>query len=135
MATILTESGTTEVANQADSSLWLTADDALRATGWAFKPEGFCKGDVCVPLPAGREAEFTSDDRVNVSALWELMGKPAVHSPASDVWLLGEGASERNAALLSLQAPDFTLPDLDGKLHALADFRKMRVLLATWASW
>jgi len=63
------------------------------------------------------------------------MGKPAVRSEAADVWLLGEGADLRNDALLSLVAPDFTLPDLDGKLHSLSDFRGKRVLLITWASW
>jgi len=135
MTTVLTESSTTQVQGLAEDSLWLTGEDARRATGWTFKPEGFCKDDVCVPIPAGREAEFAGDGRVNVSAFWQLMGKPAVHSQASDVWFLGAGASERNAALLSLEAPNFTLPDLDGKLHSLTDFRKMRILLATWASW
>ncbi|PYS58122.1 MAG: hypothetical protein DMF74_24460, partial [Acidobacteria bacterium] len=30
---------------------------------------------------------------------------------------------------------NFTLPDLNGKLHSLADFRGKKVLLVTWASW
>ena len=32
-------------------------------------------------------------------------------------------------------APNFTLPDLNGKPHTLADFRGKKVLLVTWASW
>ena len=44
-------------------------------------------------------------------------------------------SSDRNDALLSLSAPDFTLPDFNGKLHSLTDFRRQRVLLITWASW
>jgi len=27
------------------------------------------------------------------------------------------------------------LPDFNGKLHSLTDFRRKRVLLITWASW
>ena len=30
---------------------------------------------------------------------------------------------------------DFELPDLDGKLHRLSDYRGQKVLLVTWASW
>ena len=32
-------------------------------------------------------------------------------------------------------APDFTLPDLDGKLHSFSELRGKKVFLATWASW
>ena len=32
---------------------------------------------------------------------------------------VGEAASERKRMLTSLDAPDFTLPDLDGKMHSL----------------
>jgi peroxiredoxin len=37
--------------------------------------------------------------------------------------------------LQSLQAPDFTLPDLEGKWHALSEYRGRKVLLVSWASW
>jgi peroxiredoxin len=32
-------------------------------------------------------------------------------------------------------APDFTLPDLDGKMHRLSDFRGRVVFLNLWATW
>ena len=135
MVTVLTETSKAEVSSAADDGLWLDNADVEKATGWTLKPEGFCKGDICVPVPAGREAEFTRDDQVSVSAFWAHMNQPAVSSSDGDVWFLGEGAESRNDALLSLEAPDFTLPDLDGKMHSLTDFRGKRVLLATWASW
>ena len=115
--------------------MWLAREDVAATTGWTLKPEGFCKGGICVPIPAGRDSEFVSDDAVSVGAFWALMDKPAVSSEAGDVWVLGEGAGDRNAALASLEAPNFTLKDLDGNEHSLVDFRGKRVLLATWASW
>ena len=38
--------------------LWLPASDLPAASGWELRPEGACRGDVCVPIPRGREAEF-----------------------------------------------------------------------------
>ena len=34
-----------------------------------------------------------------------------------------------------LQAPDFTLPDIDGESHSLSDFRGKVVMLNFWATW
>jgi len=122
-------------ADMPTGELWLSATDTVAATGWTMKPEGFCKADVCVPTPAVNADKFVRGDQVNVSQFWNLMGKPAVASSNADTWFLGESAATRNDSLLSLEAPNFTLPDLSGKLHSLTDFRRKRVLLITWASW
>ena len=135
MVTVLTETTETRTSAEAGDQLWLGRSETQEATGWQLKPEGLCKGDVCVPIPAGQDRDFVRDDDVNVSAFWNMLGKPAAASVQGDVWFLGEGAQARNDALLSLEAPDFTLPDFSGKLHSLTDFRRKRVLLITWASW
>ncbi len=36
---------------------------------------------------------------------------------------------------LGYEAPDFSLPDLDGKLHHLSDYRGQVVFLNLWATW
>jgi hypothetical protein len=48
---------------------------------------------------------------------------------------LGVSAAERAAALAALEAPDFTLPDLDGRRHTLSEHRGKKVLLVAYASW
>jgi hypothetical protein len=137
MITVMTDEGEFAVreAEAVGDALWLPARDAEAATGWVPKAEGLCRGPVCVPLPPGREREFVRDARVNVAALWHHLGRPVVHSARGHAWVLGPGARDRAAALRSLQAPDFTLPDPGGRLHSLSDYRGRKVLLVTWASW
>jgi hypothetical protein len=48
---------------------------------------------------------------------------------------VGVAAAARGAALASLEAPDFALPDLAGRLHRLSEHRGRKVLLVVWASW
>ena len=135
MITVLTETTRTRVDAPAGAALWLNASDAERATGWALKPEGLCRGEVCVPVPPGEVGTYLDEGRVNLSAFAARLGNPCVSTDDGDVWFVGEGADARNEAMQSLAAPDFTLPDLDGRRHSLSDFRRMRVLLITWASW
>ena len=137
MVTLLTETGEHEIAGveASTAALWCSATEALEATGWAAKPEGLCKGDVCVPLPAGREREFVAGGRINLAALWRHVGQPAVRSDRGHAWVLSESARERKAALASLEAPDFTLPDPSGRMHRLSDYRGKKVFLVTLASW
>ncbi len=137
MTTVLTEAGAVSIAGaQSDGdSLWIPRGEVTRATGWALKPEGMCRGEVCVPVPKGREREFLREDAVDVAALWRHMGHPVLHDASGETWMLGTGAGERANALQTLDAPDFTLPDLDGRLHSLSDYRGKRVFLMTWSSW
>jgi hypothetical protein len=137
MVTLLTESGEHAVtgAEASTQALWCSAKDALGATGWEAKPEGLCKGEICVPLPAGREREFVDVGRINLASLWHHLGQPAVRSERGHVWVLSESARERKAALASLEAPDFALPDPTGRMHRLSDYRGKKVFLVTWASW
>lgn len=115
--------------------LWLSGDDFKRVSGWEFKPQGFCKGDVCVPVPDARKHEFAAGGRYNLAALANLLGQPVVTDEEHQAWCFGEAAAERKRMLTSLDAPDFTLPDLDGKMHSLSDYRGRKVLLLSWASW
>jgi hypothetical protein len=126
------------VGVQADAKadqLWLSVDDFKRVSGWEFKPQGFCKGEVCVPVPDARKSEFIAHERYNLAALANLLGEPVVSDAEFGAWCFGEAAAERKRMLTSLDAPDFSLPDLDGKMHSLSEHRGKKVLLVSWASW
>jgi hypothetical protein len=88
-----------------------------------------------MPLPRGAVSELVRDDRLDLAAMWRRSGQPVVHDAASRTWVLGTGAAQRSSALATLQAPDFTLPDLEGRMHTLSSYRGRKVFLATWASW
>lgn len=125
--TVLTEHATYELPDGTD--LFLSEADAARVTGWEAKPEGMCRGEICVPLP--RSMRDGGD--IDVAGFWRLLGAPVLSE--GDTWMLGVAAEERAAALDALDAPDFALPDLAGVQHRLSGLRGRKVLLATWASW
>lgn len=136
MAIILHEQQETEVAPLArdGDGLWLDKVDLQRATGFELKPEGLCRDAICVPVPKGRHA-FADGDAIDVAGVWRYLGNPVVTDASRRVWALGIGAGARQQALESLEASDFTLPDLGGRPHSLSDYRGRKVFLASWASW
>lgn len=103
--------------------------DFERETGWLLKPEGACKGSVCIPLPDGQQGET-----LDVDVLAEAMGLPLVQAEGHDLWALGpESIGAR--ALTTAEAPDFELPDLDGNPFRLSSLRGEKVLLYAWAPY
>jgi hypothetical protein len=127
-------------AEEEAGHLWLTTDDLVRATRFELKPQGVCRDELCFPLPEARRQEFVRNGSgktwFNVTAFAGLVQQPVAHENTSDfsAWYFGLRSDQRQE-LASLQAPDFTLPDIDGKLHSLSDFRGKKVFLVTWASW
>lgn len=120
-------------------NLWIMTTDLARATGFVVKPQGVCRAELCFPLPKNRKAEFIarkgSTTWFNLSEFARLIKQPFATDEKNGVWFFGPRAAEQNGYLSSLEAPNFTLPDLNNKLHSLTDFRGKKVLLVTWASW
>ncbi|MBX9943672.1 MAG: hypothetical protein K2Y40_06305 [Reyranella sp.] len=129
MTIVLTPTAEHDVATR--DGLWMSAADAEKITGWTLKPEGMCRAEACVPMPASA----VKGTEIDVEAFWKKLGGPAIAGEARDVWALGAPAQERNAALEGLLAPDFTLPDVDGVPRSLSQLRGKKIFLATWASW
>lgn len=119
--------------------LWVTMKDLKRATRFEVKPQGVCRDELCFPLPKKRKAEFISKKGAvryfNLSEFARLIKQPVAFDEKHRVWYFGPLSEQLDDRLSNLEAPDFTLPDINGKRHSLSDFRGKKVLLLTWASW
>jgi hypothetical protein len=139
-ATIIYDDVATEInsANEDSSQLWITTTDLKQATRFELKPQGVCRDVLCFPLPKSRQGDFLRKESgkswFNLTAFADLVHQPVAHDPGSSAWYFGLRSDQRQG-LSSLQAPNFTLPDMSGKMHSLSDFRGKKVLLVTWASW
>lgn len=122
-----------------EGDLWVTLKDLTRATKFVLKPQGVCRDQLCFPIPKARRTAFLNKQGkvtwFNLSEFARLLRQPAAYDAESSVWYFGPRADEQNGYIESLVAPNFTLPDMNGKQHSLADFRGKKVLLLTWASW
>jgi hypothetical protein len=103
------------------------------ALRWTVKPEGLCRGAVCVPTRS--HPDLVTAAGVDLAGVAALLERPLALDVAAAAAALGTAARERAARLASLEAPDFTLADLDGRRHSLSDWRGKKVLLLAYASW
>lgn len=125
-------------AREDSDQLWITTGDLKRATRFEVKPQGVCRDELCFPLPKARQQDFLRKEQstnwFNMTAFAALVHQPVAHDAALETWYFGLRADQRQG-LSSLQAPDFTLLDINGKPHSLSDFRGKKIFLVTWASW
>jgi hypothetical protein len=101
-------------------------------TGWALKPEGACKAEVCVPLPP---AARTATGQLDVSVVAQRLGMPIARDAGHGLWALGPETSVSGRVLTTAQAPDLELPAADGTPFRLSNLRGQKVMLVAWASW
>jgi hypothetical protein len=106
--------------------------DLEKRTGWAIKPEGACKADVCVPLPPHADM---GRGKVDVGVLAERLTMPLVHDEEASLWAMGPESGITGRALTTARVPEIVLPDLDGNDFSLSSLRGQKVLLVAWASW
>ena len=99
-------------------------DEFLAGTGWEIKPEGACKGDVCVPLSGAFELTDAA----------ERLGMALVRDEQHGLWALGP-ESLTNRALVSATAAELVLHDLDGNEFRLDSLLGQKVVLVAWAPY
>jgi hypothetical protein len=107
-------------------SLDVTPEEFAAGTGWLIKPEGACKAEVCVPLDRSRGFD--------VVATAERLRMARVHDEQVGLWSLGP-ESLGNRALISAEAPELELDDIDGAAFRLSSLRGQKVVLVAWAPY
>jgi hypothetical protein len=127
------------VAAEQSKDLWITMKDLARATRFVVKPQGVCRDELCFPIPKAKKSEFISKKGsvswFNLSEFARLVKQPVATDEKNGIWYFGARPDAANAYLESLEAPDFKLPDMNGRMRSLSEFKGKKVLLVTWASW
>ena len=130
--TLVTPGASTQIdAEVSATRLLVTAQTLLDHTGWTLKPEGFCLGDVCIPA----RDSVNADGLIDLASFAELTERALAVDLDEGAISLGAACTTRSESLTTLQAPDFSLPDLGGVQHKLSDYRGKKILLAAYASW
>ena len=101
--------------------------------GWQLREEGLCRGEICVPV--GDRSALADDRGIDLEAFADALELPIAVDPEAGAAALGTAHRDRAAELDSLDAPDFSLPDIAGELHTLSEQRGKKVLLIAYASW
>lgn len=139
--TVLYQDRVVEVARTLEdpNDLWVRPDDLTRINDFVLKPEGACLAELCIPVRQDRDSELfvtrAGAGWFNVTALARRLDQAYVRDVEHAVWSFGSIPVTRSAFLESAESPDFALPNREGTLVRLSDFRGKKVLIVTWASW
>jgi len=111
----------------------VSAEEFHAGTGWEIKAEGACKAEVCVPLgpTAGAGGQTEPFDAVKTAA---RLGMSVVADEEAGLWAFGP-ESLGGRTLVSAEAPELVLPDLNGNEFRLSSLRGQKVVLVAWAPY
>ena len=104
--------------------------ELFERTGWEAKPEGLCRGEVCVPAPDAQRTNGTID----VSIVAERLSMPLLRDESSGTWVLGPSALS-GRALDTAVVPPLSLTAFDGTPFDFSSLLGRKIILAAWASW
>ena len=102
-------------------------------TGWKLKPEGLCIDQICVAVRDPKS--LTNQTEIDLVEFARVTNQNIVVDQERKIAALGEHAGTRSEAMITLDAPDFTLPDIHGKQVSFSDFNRRKRLLLAWSSW
>ncbi len=119
--------------------LWVTLPELHATSGWELKPEGVCLEEICVPVPDARLPALirkeSSGTLFSLTEFARLIQQPVAHDEKNAAWYFGPAGWEWKTRLTSSEAPDFSLPDFEGRMHTLSELRGPKLFVLFWASW
>jgi hypothetical protein len=131
--TVISDEVRTVEATVADGRILVAPERLDEALGWHLKPEGLCRDDTCVPVRD--PASLFSGEQLDVASVATALGRASVVDGEAGIAALALDAEGRRRALDGLQAPTFTLRDLDGSPHRLEEWSGRKKLLLAFSSW
>ena len=132
-ATIVTDEICTVAAVADDGRLLIDPGLLPQALGWEWKPEGLCRGNVCVPVRD--RAKLLAGGKLDVGAVASALGRLSVvdaNAGIAAIALPKEG--RRQALVISTHRPS-RCPTSNGVEHDLEEWRGTKKLLVAFASW
>lgn len=124
---------TSDTITSADGTFLLDPADFAAQTGWELKPQGLCRGDVCIPVRD--RGGLVVGGRVDVRAFADLTGRPLALDEEAGLAVLGVASAERAAERAAMVVEDFELPTADGGRFRWSSIGRRKKLLFAWASW
>lgn len=134
--TVISDRGATSVDvndDHRDGQVWAAPEVVFEVLGWEVKPQGLCRGEVCVPASSALRPDESG--RVDLVAVAEALSRPTLVDASVNSLVVGSSAVDRSAALEGGQLPAFELPDLDGAVHRSEEWLGRKMLLVAFASW
>ena len=132
--TILDDDRAVEIPARLTGDRVLLDPAALKdGLGWEMHDGLLCSDAMCIPV--ADEGALVRDGGIDLEDFARTLDRALAVDVEERAAFLGGSARERAQALASQHAPDFTLPDLEGRPHSLSEQRGKKVLLVAWASW
>jgi hypothetical protein len=110
----------------------LAATDLAAVTGWVPKPEGWCRGDECIP--AVLLGAVAGDPAPPVAAVADALGAAAAVDTDHRIAVVGH-RGPAGSGPASDDAPDVELVGLDGGRRPLFGDGSGKTLVVAFASW
>jgi hypothetical protein len=121
------------------TDLWVEPAVLTELTDFVLKPEGACLDDLCIPVDQGPGSDVViqsgEETWFSLTGFARKVGQAFVADNEARVWSFAPVPATRSGFVDQAYAPDFVLPDRQGKPVRLSDFRGKKVLIVTWASW
>lgn len=119
--------------------LWIPVASLPQANGFTLKPQGACVDEICIPVkqkgPDSLVRKIQGKPYFDLSGFAVKTGQAESAEATFPAFSYSDVPVLRGRDFAQGIAPEFTLPDRQGRPVSLSHYRGKKVLLLTWASW